>query len=546
MEGAQQGVEHGDRGPAGGGARGELGVVGEPALDHLDVPVAEAVPGDVVEPLHHLVEAVAGDRGVAGLDGLGDAGEDPAVLRTQGLGFHLEDRGDRLPVAEPGHQQPGRVPELVREQAVGGDAVLVEAHVLPRCPHRAGPGTDRVGAVALDHVERVDDVALRLAHPRAVTGEDGAVDDHVAEGLRAGEAQPGHDHPRHPQEDDLPRGHQHVGRIEAAQVGGVLGPAEDREGPERAAEPGVEDVGVVTELGAPALRAGGGVHDPGEAVAVAAGRHRDGVAEPELAADAPVADVAHPVEVDGGEAPGVEAHLLGLDDGDRGLGERAHRHPPLLADQRLEHALAAVAVAHGVDVLLLPHHQAELAQRLGHRHPGLVDGQAVEQGELGDVHGAVEGDDADHREAVALADVVVGGVVGRGHLEGAGAELGLHRLVLEDRDLPAGERQDDVAADERGVAGVAGGDGDAGVAEYRLGAHRGDDDLPAALDRVADADEAVGVLLPLDLLVADRRPAARAPVDDPRAAVDETGVVELLEDDTDGTNVGGVEGEASP
>src|SRR5205807_7385358 len=106
---------------------------------------------------------------------------------------------------------------------------------------------------------------------------------------------------------------------EALEVGRLLRPSEDCEGPESTAEPGVENVGVVGQPGVTALRASRRLLDPGEAVPVAAGRHRDGVAEPELAADAPVAQVVHPVQVDVGEALRMEAQLAAVDHRDGGL-----------------------------------------------------------------------------------------------------------------------------------------------------------------------------------------------------------------------------------
>ena len=59
---------------------------------------------------------------------------------------------------------------------------------------------------------------------------------------------PGHDHARDPEEEDVVARLQHGGRIEAAQVGRVVRPAERAERPEPRAEPGVQHVGVLLEL----------------------------------------------------------------------------------------------------------------------------------------------------------------------------------------------------------------------------------------------------------------------------------------------------------
>src|SRR3989475_5823242 len=79
---------------------------------------------------------------------------------------------------------------------------------------------------------------------------------------------------------------------------------------------------------------------------------RDAVSPPELARDVPVPDVLHPVLV--GRAPVLrdEPNLSAAVGGERGLGERPHLHEPLVAEPRLHHGVAAVAVAHRMLVRL--------------------------------------------------------------------------------------------------------------------------------------------------------------------------------------------------
>ena len=79
--------------------------------------------------------------------------------------------------------------------------------------------------------------------------------------------------------------------------------------------------------------------------AVVAVPDRDAVPPPELAADAPVADVLHPVQVDPGPALGDEAQPPALDRRDRRHGERLHLHEPLQRQVRLDDGVAAVAAA---------------------------------------------------------------------------------------------------------------------------------------------------------------------------------------------------------
>src|SRR5690606_16613274 len=90
-------------------------------------------------------------------------------------------------------------------------------------------------------------------------------------------------------------------------------PAQRAEGPQRGGEPGLEHVVVLAQRAAVAggLRAGArlGLVAADEDLAALAVPGRDAVAPPELAADAPVLDVAEPVAVGVDPVAGDEADL---------------------------------------------------------------------------------------------------------------------------------------------------------------------------------------------------------------------------------------------
>ena len=86
-----------------------------------------------------------------------------------------------------------------------------------------------------------------LAHRLAEAVEDLRVDVDVAERHLAHVVQARDHHARHPERDDVAAGHQHAGRVVVRQLRRLLRPAERRVRPERGAEPGVEDVGVLRE-----------------------------------------------------------------------------------------------------------------------------------------------------------------------------------------------------------------------------------------------------------------------------------------------------------
>ena len=85
-------------------------------------------------------------------------------------------------------------------------------------------------------------------------------------------------------------------------------------------------------------------------------------------------------------------------------------------------------------------------------------------------------------ETVAAADLEIVEVVRRRDLDGARALFGVGPVVGDDRDAPAHERQERMAADQILVAFVVGMHGDGGVPEHGFGARRGDHDLAAAFE----------------------------------------------------------------
>ncbi len=75
------------------------------------------------------------------------------------------------------------------------------------------------------------------------------------------------------------------------------------------------------------------------------------MAPPELARDAPVMDVAHPLEISFGVLRGRELDVALLDSGDGLVGQRLNLHKPLCRQARLYNGFAAVALAHRIGVL---------------------------------------------------------------------------------------------------------------------------------------------------------------------------------------------------
>ena len=349
----------------------------------------------------------------------------------------------------------------------------------------------------------------------------------------------GHDHPGDPEEQDVVARDQDGAGVERPEVWGVVGPPQRGEGPQPRAEPGVEDV-LVLDVAGP-----GAVDRDHErvlvALAVVADRvpHGDPVAPPQLAADGPVADVAEPAAVLVGPPGRVERDGPVVDDRQRLVGQRLHRDVPLGRQERLDDGLRPRRDRRGDRVVLGLDQLAgrvevgdDLALGLGPVEPGVGAGQLVQR-PVG-VH------DRQRRQVVALADLPVDLAVAGRHLEGAGAEVLLDRLVGDDGDGPAGRRDEHVPADEVPEPVVVGVDGDGRVGGDRLGPRRRDVDVAAGLpplavdDGVADGPQVPRPLDVVDLLVRDDGLVVGVPVDEVLAAVDEPLLVQRHEHLLDG------------
>ena len=113
------------------------------------------------------------------------------------------------------------VPQLGGEVAIALDARGAELDVAPLRRHGGQGEAQSVGAVGVDQVERIDDVALRLRHLLALLVADQRVDVDVAERHLVHHVEAHHHHARDPEEDDVEAGDQHVGRVVARQAPGV-------------------------------------------------------------------------------------------------------------------------------------------------------------------------------------------------------------------------------------------------------------------------------------------------------------------------------------
>jgi hypothetical protein len=176
--------------------------------------------------LHEFGDDPAGfERGVINAGG----GHRPSKWRVDGDA----DLGGAVDVHE---EEAGGVPDFVGEGAVAFGSGHVEGDVGAGRGHGRQREADGIGAVLLDDLDGVDDVALGLGHLFAVGVADQGVDVDLAEGNRVGErarapvghgdvlGEPDaqHDHAGDPEEEDVEAGDEEAGGVERVEVGAVL------------------------------------------------------------------------------------------------------------------------------------------------------------------------------------------------------------------------------------------------------------------------------------------------------------------------------------
>ena len=165
---------------------------------------------------------------------------------------------------------------------------------------------------------------------------------------------------------------------------------------------------------------------------------------PQLARDAPVVDVVHPVQIDLAIIFRNDRDLAALHRFDGAVGQRLDLDEPLLGQARLDHRPAAIALAERERVILFSNQEALFLQ-IGHH--ALARFEAVETrvraGVL--VHVRVLVHHVDLRQIVAQSGLKIVGIVRRRHLHRAGAELRLREFVGDDRNLAIHQRNENTS-----------------------------------------------------------------------------------------------------
>ena len=215
-------------------------------LGHLDVPVTEVVPDEIVELLLRLTQ-FEGRQGAVHVSGNPvQQADNPAVFPVFQV-WQVPPARQVVLTLQGSNNKAGGVPDLVGEVAGGLQLALGDAKVIARGGAGGQGEPESVGAVAVDEVQGVHGVAPGLAHFVAVGVANKAVEVHGAEGDIPGILDAHHDHAGHPEKQDIVARFHDGGGVEIVEVVGGVGPAKGGMGPQAGAEPGIQHVLVLPQ-----------------------------------------------------------------------------------------------------------------------------------------------------------------------------------------------------------------------------------------------------------------------------------------------------------
>ena len=388
----------------------------------------------------------------------------------------------------------------------------------------------RIQFDAVDQVQRVQDIAFGLGHLLAFGIPHQAGDIDLPERHVAHELQSHHDHPGDPEENDVETGNQDAGGVKPFEFPGLFRPAQRGEGPQRRGKPGIEHVRVPGQFHGvtqPVFFPDVGLVPADVNIAAGVVPGRDAVPPPQLARDAPVVDVAHPLEVGLGPVLRDEADITVFHGGDGRVGQGLDFYVPLVGEVRFDHCAGTVAARDHQGVVLDFLHQIQGFKVLDHLPARIIAVHSPVCGRAVFINHGVNSEDIQQWQVVALPHFIVIEIMGRRDLDAAGAELRVHVVVGYHRDGAVRQGQFHCLPHQFPVTLVVRVYRHRSVAQHGFGTRRGHHQTAVAVAaRVADVPEMPFFLFGQHLQVGDGRVQHRVPVHQPLAAVDEALVVQ--------------------
>ena len=130
------------------------------------------------------------------------ATDDPAVFSMLKIG-DVFPTFKRIRFLQVGHHVSGSVPQFVGEVSASLQLALVHPHVVAWGCAGGQCESDRIRAIQVDNLQRIEDIALNFAHLDTVRVQHHSMEIHRVERLFAHVEKAAEDHPRHPEKQDV-------------------------------------------------------------------------------------------------------------------------------------------------------------------------------------------------------------------------------------------------------------------------------------------------------------------------------------------------------
>ncbi len=242
------------------------------------------------------------------------------------------------------------------------------------------------------------------------------------------EFQSHHNHPRHPEENNVITCYQHACRIELPQFHRVFRPAHSRKGPQGGAKPSIQHVRILLDSAA-AMRTCRQIIPRNNGFATAfAVPSGNAMTPPNLPGNTPVANIFQPVQIRAAETLRHKLHPPVPHYFHRRFRQGLHFHKPLFRHQRLHNSAAALTMPY---CMRMTFHFDQNAHLLEIRQEGLTALVTILPGIFTGFFGhiAFRANDNNLLQIVPLSHFKVIRIMGRCNFHGTSTESRIYIVI---------------------------------------------------------------------------------------------------------------------
>ena len=248
---------------------------------------------------------------------------------------------------------------------------------------------------------------------------------------------------------------------------------------------------------------------------------------PDLARNAPVLDVLHPVAVGINPLLGMKLNLAIIDHLQGWLRKRFHLDEPLLGEIGFNNHICPLGVTNIVLILLNTHKIAKLFQILENFVASIKSVHTAITKIIS--HPAIFTDNGENREIVSPGNLIVVGIMRRSNFQRSGSELNVNIIISNNGNMASCNRNNGMSSNQMTIPWIVGVNGNSNVCQNRFRPDgRNGDIFSWMVDQcILYIDQLVATRLHDHLFIGERSLRHRAPVDNTGAPIDQSITIEF-------------------